>query len=135
MDMHNCPECGLVHSAAGERPESDEVKIARLQAERDIEVARVAARTERDYNDTREEVAKIEADADVAQAEALAEAVADEITGDPEPPAEPLPIVLEEPEAEPEPEPEPDVPPPPPADDVVGAPVKEKARGMWAGYR
>lgn len=82
-----CQHCGgemtpeqIAAAAAAANPAaaaaSDEVEIARIQAERDIQVAKIGARTEGDYNDTRVAVAEIEGAAEVGAAEATAEAVA-----------------------------------------------------------
>ena len=77
MAVHSCTECGLVHDAiVAEEREPVEVTVARINAERDIAVARAAARQEADYNDTRVEVAKIEAKADVESAVVEGEVIA-----------------------------------------------------------
>lgn len=133
MDLHNCPACGLAHAAAGEMPESDEVKIARIQKEERVEVARLQRSQEAHYDETRVEVAEIEAGGQVATAEALAPAIA--AAGDSGPEPEPVPVVVEgDPAPEPDPEPElPDVEPPPLIDEAIEPPAKPS--GMWAGYR
>lgn len=133
MDLHACPDCGLTHAAAGERPVSDAVRIAELETHRDVEVARLARSQEAHYDETRVEVAEIEADGQVATAEALAPAIAAAGDSDPEP--EPVPVVVEgggDPDPEPEPE-LPDVAPPPLIDEAPEPPAKPS--GMWAGYR
>jgi hypothetical protein len=106
MDMHACETCGLQHAATGERAESDAVAIARIETQRDIEVARLQGRQERDWNETRVEVAEIEGAAEVATAEATAEVIGEVIAAEAgaeaEPPAEdPAPVVVTGP-AEPE---------------------------------
>jgi hypothetical protein len=75
-----------------------EVEIARINAERDIEVAKIGARQDRDWNETRVEVAGIEAEAEVGAAEATAEVVAAVIdnAGDDEPPVDPVQIIAPE---------------------------------------
>ena len=127
MDMHSCPDCGLAHGSAGEMPESDEVKIARLNKERDVEIARLQARQDKDWNETRVEVAEIEAGAEVDAAVATAELVGDAIeAGALEAEAEPGPdpvVVVDAPE----PEPEPDLAPPA---DVTPAPAP-RSKGLW----
>ena len=65
--MPYCPHCGneteqliAVASPVAETVNA-EVEIARINAERDIEVAKIGARQDRDWNETRVEVAGIEA--------------------------------------------------------------------------
>jgi len=110
-----CPECGVDHHA-GERQETAaadrEVEIARINAKRDVEVARLSAGVERDWNETRVEVAEVEAVAGVEAAEAVADALTD-VLAPPEPEPAPAPEIIVEPEPEPEPELEPEVMPPP----------------------
>lgn len=135
MDLHACPDCGLTHSAAGERPESDEVKIARLNKERDVEIARLSRSEMTHMDETAIEVAEIEAGAQVDTAEAIAPAIAAAGDSDPEP--DPVPVVVEgDGDPEPEPEPElPDVEPPPLLEDTAADEPPAKPRGMWAGYQ
>ena len=110
-----CPECGTDHHA-GERQESAavnaEVEIARVNAKRDIEVARINAGAIRTEVEAEVEIAEVEAVAGVEAAEAVADALT-EIVAPPEP--EPAPTIVVEPEPEPEPEPSPvdDIMPPP----------------------
>jgi hypothetical protein len=77
LGPHYCTGCGEMHG--GKPPENPEVAIARLQAERDIEVARINRgefqKTELEA-ETEIKVAEIEAGAEVATAEATAETVA-----------------------------------------------------------
>ena len=129
MDMHTCPDCGLQHATPGEAaaPVIPEVEIARVQAHRDIEVAKIQARQEADYNETRVDVAEIEAGAELAQAEGQlegVETVLDAIT--PDPPADP----------EPAPEPETVEVEAPPVDDLAppvtdSAPPEPKRKSIW----
>lgn len=77
MAVHNCADCGLVHDAiVAEEREPVEVTIARINADRDIAVARSAARQDESWNETRVEVAKIEAVADVEAAAIEGEVIA-----------------------------------------------------------
>jgi hypothetical protein len=77
MAVHSCAECGLVHDAiVAEEREPVEVTIARINADRDIAVARASVRQEEAYNETRVEVAKIEAKADVEAAVVEGEVIA-----------------------------------------------------------
>ena len=94
-----CPHCGaeteniIPVAPAVTETVNAEVEIARIQAARDVEVAKIQARQDKDWNETRVEVAEVEAAAEVASAEATAEVVAAVIdaNGD-EPPAEPAVI-------------------------------------------
>lgn len=103
MPEHFCSACGQEHVTG----KSEAVRIAEIQAERDVEIARMEYRDQQAAAALEAETAVVitdmETTADVAVAEAMP---------DPEPDPEP------EPEAEPVPdpvvvEPEPDVPPPP----------------------
>ena len=77
MAVHSCAECGLVHDAiVAEEREPVEVTIARINADRDIAVARAGVRQDEAYNETRVEVAKIEAKADVEAAAIEGEVIA-----------------------------------------------------------
>lgn len=133
--MPFCPHCGNEVEAAipwtmtEDKTVSAEVEIAKINAERDVEVAKISARTDRDYNETRTEVAQIEADAQVAEATVEAELIGDAITAgiEPEPEPEPVPVVVE---PGPEPEPEPDFIPPVPDKE----PKVKQSSGWWDGY-
>jgi uncharacterized Zn finger protein len=131
MAVHSCAECGLVHDAlVAEEREPVEVTIARINADRDIQVARAAARSEADYNDTRIEVARIEAKAEVQAAEVEGEVIAAAIeASDVE--AEPIEIVAPDIINDTDIDIEGDAPPP-----AEGSPVPETSKksvgfGMW----
>jgi uncharacterized Zn finger protein len=131
MAVHSCAECGLVHDAlVAEEREPVEVTIARINADRDIQVARAAARSEADYNDTRIEVARIEAKAEVQAAEVEGEVIAAAIeASDVE--AEPIEIVAPDIINDTDIDIEEDAPPP-----AEGSPVPETSKksvgfGMW----
>ena len=97
MAVHNCTECGLMHDAIiAEEREPVEVTIARINADRDIAVARAAIRQDEAYNETRVEVAKIESGAMVDAAEVQAEVIGAAIEGSDQEPPEPLEIVAPE---------------------------------------
>jgi hypothetical protein len=137
--MPFCQHCGntvdqLLPAVAAAETVSAEVEIARINAERDVEVAKIAARQDRDWNETRVEVAEIEAVAEVAAAEAEAEVIGEIIAA--ESGAETAgetgePIVVQVPDAEPQEEP---VTGEPPVVDV-SAPREKKSGGYWGAYK
>lgn len=97
--MRYCPECGTGHDCtvtAGEGVESDEVKIARINADSAEALAKIAARQDRDWNQTRTEVAEIEADAMVEAAEVEGEVIAAAIEGSDLPAPDPVEIIAPE---------------------------------------
>lgn len=134
--MPYCPECG---SEIGQRddaapgPTEAEVRIAEINAERDIKIAQLQNRQQREANETTEHVAETAAEADVDVAEAHAEAVtaAAEAEPDGDEPAAAEPIVVEQ--AEPEPEQEPEMAPPE-ADHHHHEPETKKSAGWWDAY-
>jgi hypothetical protein len=97
-----CPYCGheteqIIPVAAPVADAIDrEVEIARINAERDVKVAQISARGERDWNETRVEVAEIEADAEVEAAAVEAEIISEAIEASDVPPAEPIEIIAPE---------------------------------------
>ena len=108
MSTHECPQCGLEHGGVLREQTPPEVRIAEINKERDIELARIG-RSEM------KAVAGIEAGAMVETAEldaAAAVAVAEE-AGAPEaePEGENQAIIVEGPPVEAEPEPEPTLEP------------------------
>jgi hypothetical protein len=128
--MRYCEDCGNGHecTAAGrESVESDEVKIARINREADVQIAKLGARTERDWNETRVEVAEIEADAAVEAAAAEAEVVGAAIEAGIAP--EPEPVIIDAPEAIADAEPD-DAPPPAEG----SAPPEPKAKAAGLGF-
>lgn len=101
-----CPTCGVDHhaepppaeTAADELAEvtAAEVRIAEINAQRDVQLAKIGAG-----------IAESETVADLAHAEGVAEGQADVIeTLAPEPEPEPEPVVIVDPGAGAEPEPE-----------------------------
>ena len=132
--MAFCANCGHPQdgsiAAPAEVPESDEVRIARINADRDVKVAQLAARQEREWNESREVIAETEAEAAVevavAEAEVIGTIIAAE-TSEPEPEPMPEPVVVEAPAPEPEPS---DAPPV-----VDHREPREKKRGFWDAYR
>lgn len=103
--MHSCLECGLEHEEAAVEAEpitvvdvpdtSDaEVKIAEVEAARDVEVAEIEASVAK---------AGIESRVEALEGElAGMRAVLDRVAPEPQPPAEPEIIPVPEPEPEPE---------------------------------
>lgn len=81
--MRYCPDCGEGHECEGQAAAgpSDAVRIAEIERDQAIQLARIAARTERDWNETNAEVREMEAGAavDVAVAEAAGVAAAAEV--------------------------------------------------------
>jgi hypothetical protein len=124
-----CAECGTPHECPAEiAADRTELAVAKVQAERDIRLAEIAARAG-------VKIAETEAEHSADHAEGVAEGMEtalDAVTGGSE--AEPAgePIVIEDSDPEPEPEPEPGNSPP-----VIDVPEpKTPARsGWWDGYR
>ena len=97
--MRFCQDCGNGHDCTAEgreSAESDEVKIARINREADVAIAKLAARSAREELATVEEVAEIEAEAAVEAAVAEAEVIGAAIEAGIEP--EPEPVIIEAPE-------------------------------------
>jgi DNA repair exonuclease SbcCD ATPase subunit len=92
-----CPECGQDHHA-GERAEraaeDREIALAKINADRDIQVARINARIERDGLETAEEIAEIQADAEVDAAVAEAEIIGAALEASDIPEAEPIEVLV-----------------------------------------
>lgn len=130
MTAHVCQDCGLMHDAVVAASEPVEVTLARIAKEQAVEVAKIQARQERDWNETRVEVAAIETEATVAAAGVEGELIAAAVAGDPEPEADPAPIVIDAPTAEVDEEMD-DAPPV--ADDAHAPHERAKPRGlgMW----
>ena len=108
MSTHECPQCGLEHGGIIREQTPAEVRIAEIQKERDIAIARL------EYGEAKT-LAAIEADTAVVVAEletGSAIAVA-EATDAPEaePEGENQAIIVEGPPVEAEPEPEPTLEP------------------------
>lgn len=129
--IHSCPDCGLVHDHVQPPAEDPQVAIARIQAESAAEIARITAHSDRDWNETREAVAAIEADATVEAAAIEAEVIGDAIESAGV--SEPDPVIIDVP-GQPGPEPDDDPEALPPAE---GSPAPEPAArkslglGMW----
>lgn len=131
MATHDCPECGLVHSVP-ERGESEAVRIARINADRDVEVARLQraeTRLETEaalaavevVTEGEAEIAEIEAESGVEAAEAVADALA---------PPEPEPQIVEVPVSAPESDDDGEVPAP----EEIGRKAGKSRGGYWDGY-
>lgn len=105
--MHNCPECGLAHEEMGKPATDPMVTIAKVEAERDIEVAKIAAGVSRD--EMMREIEALRAELTVRREEppvAETEITQVEVDAEPaleEPPAELPAEVMPEPDPEPEP--------------------------------
>jgi hypothetical protein len=125
-----CPNCG--HNIDGpavpaEPAEPTEVILARIQADRDIAVARLEAGARRAEQDSAETIARVEAAADIETAEAVAEIIAADDEPEPEAAGEPEPVVIVE-ESPPEPEPAEE---PPPEIEHHDAERHSRGLGMW----
>ena len=132
MAAHVCPECGLMHDAVTPQ-ESEAVTLARIAKEQAVEVAKIQARQERDYNESREKIAETEGEATVGAAEAEAGVIAAVLTADDgqaeEEEAEPAPVIVDAPEIDDE---EIDEEAPPAADDHQPKPPKKpRGLGFW----
>lgn len=125
---HACPDCGLTHDAAvAEAPviveEADTstaaVRIAEIEAGRDVTIARIGAKVDTSDQETR--IAALEGTlAGILAAQAAA--------APPEPEPEPVPVVVNEPE--PEPVMEESVTPPPIAE--TPEPKRRKGNPWWS---
>lgn len=95
--MRYCQDCGTGHDCEAETGGRTDpaVEIARIEAERDIKVAQISARQDKAWNETRVEVAELEADAEVAAAVAEAEVVGAAIEAGVQP--EPEPVIVDAP--------------------------------------
>lgn len=132
MALHTCADCGLAHDAGtpAETPEPVEVTLARIEADRAIQVARIEAGARRAEADAIVDAAHEDARGEIGAAEAEAEIIGDaiEAAATPEEAAE---IILPEPPEETVEETPGDAPP-----EVEGSPVPEPHRksrgiGMW----
>jgi hypothetical protein len=133
--MRYCPDCGTGHECeaqAATMRDDPAVLIARIQADRDVTLAKLGNRQEAAWNESREAIAETEAETavDVAIAEAV---VADTILGAELAGAteEPEPIVIDAPPVNVEQDVDVEELPP-----VEGTPAPESARkprglGMW----
>lgn len=128
MDVpHYCTGCGQQHG--GPARESEEVKIAKINADRDIEVARLARGAAKIEAEAEVEVAELATEAAVEQTAIEAEAVVEvgELP-EPEPEPEPDPVIVET--AEPDEEPGPAEPP-----EISGnQPSSHSGGGYWGAY-
>jgi hypothetical protein len=129
--MRYCTDCGNGHDCTAESresAESDEVKIARINRDADVAIAKLGARTERDWNETRVEVAEIEADAAVEAAAAEAEVVGAAIEAGIEP--QPEPVIIDAPTAIADDQAD-DAPPPTEGSEPPAPKAKAAGLGFW----
>lgn len=129
MSAHICQDCGLLHDMPAAPEESDAVKIARIEAESARELARISARQDKDWNETRVEVAGIEADAEVGAAVAEAEVVGAAIEAGIQP--EPEPVIMDAPAAVTDEEQPEDAPPPVEGSEPPAAKKRTVGLGAW----
>ena len=129
--MRYCSDCGTGHDCevdTGPGRTDPSVEIARINADRDVAVARLNARIAREELATVEEVAEVQADAEVEAAVAEAEVVAAAIgSGAVD---EPEPIIVNAPSAEADVEPE-DAPPPVEGSEPPATKHKSIGLGAW----
>jgi len=131
--IHTCADCGLVHdqlAAGGDAREAAEVAIARINADRDVQVAKIGARQERDWNESMTERTEIEADASVEVAVAEAEIIGP-MLADADPAPVDSPVIVQAPDVDVSQEADPEELPP-----VEGSPAPEvterkRGLGMW----
>ncbi len=125
-----CPDCGTGHDCeAGTEGRTDPaVEIARINADRDVAVAKLAARQAREELETVEAVTEIEADAQVEAAVTEAEIVGAAIENGGAPEPEPViidaPVINDDDQATEEPPDREGTPPPEPKHKAAGL-------GMW----
>lgn len=125
--MRYCPDCGTGHDCEvepGTRTDP-QVEIARINADRDVAVAKLSARQDKDWNETRVEVAEVEAAAQVESAVAEAEIVGAALESGIE--EQPKPVIIDAPTAIGGAEPD-DAPPP--AEGSAPPEPKKKAAGL-----
>jgi hypothetical protein len=131
---HYCAACGEIHGGTGR--ESEEVKIAKINAERDIEVAKLQRAETRDYTEAATEQTEIAAQAEVAVAavegaaaveEAIVENEVLEEIVNPEPPE--TTVVVQQ-ESGPEEDEEAGTPP-----ETTPVQSESKSNGFWDKYR
>lgn len=123
---HFCSACGQLHGA--EQADSA-VEIARIQAERDVKVAQIergiSQHNAEVYAETDIAVAEIHGDAGVAEAEALADGIADSGDG-----AE-VPVITDVPAPDVEPEVQETIAPRDEEDDLPSVPAEKSAWSYW----
>lgn len=122
--------CEALHGSG----ESPEVKIAKINADRDIKVAELSRSSDRAWNDASLEETKIRTEAETEQTEILASAAVDEAVVENEvlkeivnPDPEPVQVEITEPDPGPE-----EVQAPP---ETEPADEEPKSKGWWSGYR
>ena len=129
---HYCSACGLPHGTSTGK--SDEVRIAEIQRDKEIELAKIARGEIREIVQTGAEteiaVAEIEAAGDEAVSENIGEALAGGGGGE----GEPVPIIVNEPAGESEPaEEEPSMTPRDEGENgsAEPEPAARKSHGYW----
>lgn len=115
--------------------QSEAVQVARIQADRDVEVARISHAETRAYTEAATEQAEIQAEAQIAEAVITAEAATEQavvenevleeiVNPEPEPVAAPIVVAAADPDGDD------DMTPP----EVEHESSKKAGSGFWAGY-
>jgi len=107
--MSYCPHCGSEidrEITPEEKEERALIEIERIRADKEITLAKLAAKAHDAELDTTEHVADVQAETDVATATVEAEVIAAGIAAgvEPEPEPEPTQVIVQNTEPEPEPE-------------------------------
>jgi hypothetical protein len=133
--MRYCPDCGTPHECDSGDMQA-RIRLAEIEANRDIEIARLGASTDRIEAAAAVEIAESEAVIDAAHAEGEAEGMETVLEAgaapEPEPGAEPVIAVI--PGGDSEPGTEGESPPPPPETEAPES-AEPKRAGYWDMYR
>ena len=124
--------CEALHGSGGQNPD---VQIAKINAERDVEVARIGRTETRTWAEADVAAAEVQAAAMVEATAIQAEAAVDEAVVENEVleevvNPEPEPVVVVQQEAGPEEDEEAGTPP-----ETTHVPAEGKSKGWWSNYR
>src|SRR5258708_595873 len=130
---HYCSACGEIHG--GSSRESEEVKIAKINAERDVEGAKISRAEAREYTEAATEQTEIAAQAEVAvaagegAAPGAAAGVENEVLEEIVNPEPPETTVVVQQESGPEEDEEAGTPA-----ETTHVPAESKSKGWWSNY-